>query len=180
MANTQIENNNILYVILSGLWLHLFYNYSSPVTYNLITGVKKIYWPMSVSDIHSETLDGNKNLSHLWTALGFILYIIDTSNFKYFHLLLALLSLFPNKSLNNTCIVCIDISKDLSAIFHNIILILYLLLNPFIRIYYASNLLYSYAAILGTLILIPMLLYNHIYYAIFEAVVFTIISLLVC
>jgi hypothetical protein len=34
-------NNNILYVILSGLWLHLFYNYKMPITYNLISGAKK-------------------------------------------------------------------------------------------------------------------------------------------
>lgn len=173
-------NNHILYVILSELWLHLFYNYRMPISYNLISGAKKKYWPVTVSDIHSETLNGNKNLSHLWTALGFILYTIDTTNFKYFHLLLALLSLFPNQSLNNTCIICINISNNLSTLFHKIIIMSYLLLNPFIRIYYVSNLLYSYITILGTFILIPMFLYNYTYCALFEAAVLTIISLLVC
>lgn len=172
-------NKNILYFILSGLWLHLFYNYRMPITYNLITGAKKKYWPVTVSDAHSETLNGNKNLSHLFTALGFILYIIDTTNFKYFHLLLALLSLFPNKSLNNTCVICIDISNELSNIFHKMIVVTCLLIHPIVRIYYVSNLLYSYTSILGTIVLIPMFYMDYKYTALFEAFIMTILSLLV-
>ena len=54
-----------------------------------------------------------------------------------------------------------------------------LLIHPIVRIYYVSNLLYSYTSILGTIVLIPMFYMDYKYTALFEAFIMTILSLLV-
>ena len=138
-----------IYFCLLCLSLHLIRIFLYPYKYyillsNLNFNINQNFNPLSISQIHAETLSGRTNLTFLWKLLSICVTIkcinnLNNSNnstnytfLSLFHFIIAILSIFPlNSHLQEICLF-IEIKNKTINLIHKILVFIYFIIFPLI------------------------------------------------
>lgn len=184
LINLFLEYSLIITLIF--LWLHLFrilfYTFNIPILISntglIING--KEFKPITISQIHAETLSGRISLTFLWTNLGVILTfssLIETNNpLSFFHLIISLLSIFPLRPPISEICLFIEISSIIHTIIHSLLGFIYFIVFPIIILSIKFNII-TLCVLIGFVVNILMFEIKFKYSSILEAILVTIVSL---
>ena len=180
-------NFNIYFCLLC-LSLHLIRIFLYPYKYYILLSnlnnlnTNQNLNPLSISQIHAETLSGRTNLTFLWTLLSTCVTIKcmnNSTNYIYlslFHFIIAILSIFPlNSHLQEICLF-IEIKNKTINLIHKILVFIYFIIFPLLILTINFNII-SLISLIGFIICIILFIYNYRYSSLLEAVLVIIVIL---